>query len=108
MSGGGYTPPEAPARPRTSADCANLKFTCVLNGVDPAVLSTVAVGSVCEVSLSGVPPTQVLAVLTPAGDRLGSIVDRWAELIACIERGVEFTAKIEQRTGPVRVYVAPK
>lgn len=110
MSGGGYEPPP---RPRSgnpgNADCNKLRFSCVLNGVDPSVLDDASVGDICDVVLRGVPPTQVLQVLTrPNGEMLGAIVDRWSELIHCIGRGTEFVAEVITTSAPVTVDVRPR
>lgn len=107
MSGGGYSAPISSQRSPGDDDCAKLRFTCVLAGVDPDVLAATATGDVGEVVLRGVPPTQALEVVVD-GESLGSIVDRWDELIACINRGVEFSATMVEATEPVRVRVAPK
>ena len=109
MSGGGYDPPPPPRGGNpVDADCSKLRFSCVLNGVDPLVLDDVSVGDICDVVLRGVPPTQVLQVLTrPNEAMLGAIVDRWSELIHCISRGTEFVAEVSTTRAPVTVTVHP-
>lgn len=107
MSGGGYVPP-APAS--GARDCSRLTFTCTLTSVDPAVLSTVGAGDLCDVQLVGTtPPAVTIQALTRTEALpLGAIVERWAELRDCLEAGAEFEAEIGTVNAPVKVTVRPR
>jgi hypothetical protein len=106
MSGGGYSAPEVNVGGMGPTDCSRLRFSTVLASVQSELLSQVAVGDQLSVSLMGSSaPHQVISVLAPSGDTLGSITDRWAELKHCLELGASFVAELQSTDFPVRALI---
>jgi len=75
--------------------------TAPINSPKPAVVSTLSVGDVLDVVLTGVVPLRVLEVRSPAtGTAVGSLTHRGhLALINCIDQGNAYRAEVIQRTG---------
>lgn len=104
MSSGGYGGPDP--SPGTGG-CGRLSFQTTVTSVQAGVLAGLAEGDVCAVVLHGTAPARQIRVLTPAGDVLGAIVDRWAELADCLEAGYDYTATLLTARPPVRAAISP-
>lgn len=87
-------------------NCSQLIFETVVGSPDPAVLAQLAVGDVCDIVLMH-NPTHIIVMTPVAGQVLGAIVNRWEELLGCLEKGVQFVAEIESVQSPVTVLVRP-
>lgn len=105
-SGGGAVGGGGSGQSGNSIDCYQLIFDTSVASPNSAVLATLGVGSVCDVRLTGSAPYVSIAVMAPAGP-LGSLTHRWAELVHCIDQGVNFEAELLSTSSPVRVRVRP-
>ena len=92
--------------PGGAVDCSRLIFETVVGSPDPGTLSEVAPGDVCDVVLAQ-NPTRIVLLTRPAGHLLGAIVNRWEELLGCLEQGVQFDAVVRSTESPVKVLVRP-
>ena len=89
-----------------SVDCSQLIFETAVGSPNAAVLAELTVGDVCDVVLMQ-NPTHI-AVMTPvSGHVLGALVNRWEELLECLEKGVQFVAEVRSVQSPVTVLVRP-
>lgn len=87
-------------------DCSQLIFETVVGSPDPAVLADLVVGDVCDIVLVQ-NPTHIIVMTPVAGQVLGAIVNRWEELLGCLEKGVRFVAEVQSVRSPVTVLVRP-
>jgi hypothetical protein len=87
-------------------DCSQLIFETAVGSPDPAVLAQSAVGDVCDIVLMR-NPTRIIVMTPVAGEVLGALVNRWEELLGCLEKGVQFVAEIKSVQSPVTVLVRP-
>jgi|SRR5579883_1413628 len=86
-------------------DCDKLHFEATVNSPDPAVVATLTVGDMLEVTLEG-PPNRRVVVVAPTAT-LGSLVDHLPQLIFCLQRRA-FRATVVSIAGiVVRVNVQP-
>lgn len=94
--------------PRTSggggagggADDCDFVQTAPLNSPQRAVVSTLSVGAVLEVALTGSPPRQVLEVRTSAGAAAGTLTHRGhLQIIDCINQGHSYEAIVVSISG---------
>lgn len=106
--GGGSNSSEYPAGRAAgeSVECASLEFSAPLLSPIPAVISTVSVGTVCEVILEG-SPSQLVLYVRSSGEQLGAIIERMMILLRCIDRGFAYEAEVIT-TEPIRVRVRPR
>ncbi|QWF21775.1 hypothetical protein KM427_23090 [Nocardioides sp. LMS-CY] len=77
-----------------------------MSSPDPAVLSNVRFGDVCDVVLLQ-NPSRIAVMTRPNGEVLGGIANRWEELMGCLSQGVQFVAEVRSVVSPVRVLVRP-
>lgn len=64
------------------------------------VVTTLAVGDVLGIHVTGTTPHRVLEVRTLGGQPVGSLTHRGhLQLIACIDQGNEYSAEVIQRSG---------
>jgi hypothetical protein len=89
-----------------AVDCSRLIFETTVGSPDPAVLAELTLGSVCDVVLMQ-NPTQIVVMAPVTGHVLGAIVNRWEELLGCLEKGVRFVAEIRSVHSPVTILVRP-
>lgn len=91
---------------RSETDCGRLILEASVASPDPAVVATLAVGDICDVSLLST-PTRIALLTRPSGEVLGAIIDQWHALVSCIGQGVIFEAELLQLTPYIRVQVRP-
>jgi hypothetical protein len=100
MSGGGGTGDTPPIGPRPEPDCSALQFEATLASPDMAVVATLVVGAVLGVDVrQGAGGRNLIAAVTPAGQIAGAITDRIADLLRCIQQGIDFEAEITDLNG---------
>jgi hypothetical protein len=87
-------------------DCSQLIFETTVGSPHPAVLTDIAVGDICEIALLQ-QPTRIVVMAPVTGQILGAIVNRWADLLGCLEKGVQFVAEVQSVDSPVTVLVRP-
>jgi len=102
MSSGGYDGPSA--SPGTTG-CGRLTFTTVLASVDPATLGSLQADDAGKVVLQDTNPRRIEVLVN--GVVVGSIVDRWQELLECLSAGYDYDAIVKQVGPPLRVLVRP-
>jgi hypothetical protein len=95
--GGGYS-----SGPTQSCPCDQLVFSAVLQSPIASIIRLLKVGDELNLELRST-NGPVMAVHKTHGD-VGSIVNRIAELIPCLEAGTDYVAKIISIAG-VRVLV---
>lgn len=79
-------------------DCDNVYINTTIMSPDPAILATVSIGDILEVSLRSA--TGPLVAVTVTGDILGTIATmELASLIKCISDGNAYQAEIKNITG---------
>lgn len=86
-------------------DCHQVDFEATVASLAPDLDPPLHVGEILAVVLSGVAPSQRIE-LRRDEDTIGTIVNQFATLLACIEAGVEFQAEVTRATAPVSVRVA--
>lgn len=92
-SGGGSWTPSVPSSP-----CSRLAFIAVINSPQQAVVSTLSVGDVLQVSLLTNPVITV--VVTKNGAVAGSITcAQLSQLISCLQNGYDFEATVDNISG---------
>lgn len=89
-----------------AVDCSQLIFETNVGSPDPAVLINLDVGDVCDVVLMQ-NPSHIVVMAPVTGEVLGAIVNRWEELLGCLEKGVQFVAEIRSTQSPVMILVRP-
>lgn len=83
-----------------AVDPCAISQTAPINSPKPAVVSTISVGDVLDVVLTGVAPHRVLEVRVPGGAAAGSLTHRGhLSLVDCIDKGNTYRAEVIQRTG---------
>jgi hypothetical protein len=99
--GGGIGPPD-----HGPIDCDKLIVNSAVDGPDPDVVAMLDVGSELSVQLVTDPP--VVQLVTDGGDVLGAVLERWAELVDCLQQGKEFRARVVSiEGGNVKVRISP-
>ncbi len=89
--GGGWSGPD------DAVDCANFFERTVINSPNPAVLKTLKVGDVLQVTVDA---KRVVKVVTDSGDVAGSVTSaRMLQLINCIEDGFTYVAIVKSIDG---------
>jgi hypothetical protein len=80
-------------------DC-DLVQTAPLNSPQRAVVSTLSVGAVLEIALTGAPPRQILEVQTSTGAVAGTLTHRGhLQIIDCINQGHSYEAIVVSISG---------
>jgi hypothetical protein len=98
--GGGFEPSGPPT------PCEELKFTTSIASPQP-VASELEVDEVLTVVLVTGPPASI-NLERSSGETVGSLITRVAELLRCIQDGVQFVAVLESIDGgDMRVRVRP-
>lgn len=103
MSSGGYDPPDAPSG---TGGCGRLSFVTTVVSVQAAALASLTPGNVCQLVLAGTAPELRIEVRMPDGSLLGAVVDRWAELVQCLQAGYDYDAEVVTASPPVRVRIS--
>lgn len=87
--------------------CSLLAFDAPVSSPYPWIVATLAVGTVCEVLLEGV-PAQLRVYVRESGELVGAITERWAELSGCIADGYRYEAQVTALRPAVRVHIQPR
>lgn len=98
--GGGFQPDPAPT------PCDQLRFTTSIASPQPAA-ANLSIGDVLQLQLrSGT--ARSIDVVDQSGAVVGSIISRIADLLRCIQQGVDFEAEVlSTNGGDIRVEVRP-
>ena len=107
MSGGGGGGSFQPADDGVA--CGRLTFEAALASPQPTAVAGLNVGEILAVQLQQPPGSgPFIAAVDDSGQIVGSLIDRVAELLRCIQSGYTYTAEVLRISGgSVRVRVSP-
>lgn len=88
------------------AACRSLAFDAYVASPDPAVAGGVQIADVLAVTIGGFPPQ--IALITKAGDQLGSLTSHWGDLTKCTDQGFQYEATVTALDPAIRVHVQLK
>jgi hypothetical protein len=94
----------------TQVDCSTLVERTFLNSPVPAVVATLKVGDILQVTLSTVNSATILEAVADGGDIAGSLTPaRLPQIVECIGKGFTYVAIVQEKNGgSVRVEIRPE